>query len=152
MIWVNQGFVNILGCFICKDQLGLEFFYHGLYRDEFRKSREEFVEKYWEKSLSWDDSLGKHHLVPWDSNQSIDNVWSGILSILYDMCGGDKFLEKLFSLLPKYSKKRRGKNYDKLDQNGATHIFVSATIKSFFKTELLLFFRSLNWKIDKNLI
>lgn len=127
--WVNQGFVNIVGCLLCKD-LDLEFNYYGTYRDKFMEDMEKVVEEFISKKIDWNEGVGKHHLLPYNKNHSIDNYWSGLISILYRHCGGSDFLQEFFKNMVDYGIKRGGPNYDKYDQNTARKNFIDCVYKS----------------------
>lgn len=85
--WVNQGFVNVLGCLLSGEMPGVTFHYYGRDREGFMRSMEEHVFKYMDDArLGW-DAVFMHERLPWDAHTSLDNVYSGILVMLYRTYG-----------------------------------------------------------------
>jgi hypothetical protein len=150
--WINQGFVNIIGCLICLD-IGLGFYYHGQNRQQFRNSMEDMLNAYIDKGETWESCLGKHHLLPWNRYCSIDNIWSGILSVLYDMCGKTPFLIRLFKIIPLIGERRGGRNYDKFNhQSARDNLFIAVSSASLVASanEILSYFNKLKFDISND--
>lgn len=110
--WVNQGFVDVVGCLLA-DQLRapgggapVAFDYFGHDRRGFRAMMEAHVGRYRRGEaqgdalapalaaagspaappLAW-ESVFLHERTPWDAGSSLDNVYAGILSELYERHG-----------------------------------------------------------------
>lgn len=100
--WLNQGFVNLTACLLLSDApFGVAFNYYGQSSHQFRASMEAHVEQYIKGagSITFEDAF-LHERLPWAKHQSLDNLYSGILSILFRECGGVRFLKGFFAALP----------------------------------------------------
>jgi len=100
--WLNQGFVNITACLLLSDlPFGVGFNYYGQSSQQFRASMEGHVEEYVKAggAITFEDVF-LHERLPWAKHQSLDNVYSGVISILFRECGGVKFLKGFFASLP----------------------------------------------------
>ena len=123
--WFNQGFVNIVGCLLLADEpLGIKFNYFGHSEAAFRAGMESHLLVYIARRhgvqcggssgagggggggggggatcLSFADVF-LHERLPWAPHQSLDNLFSGILSVLFRAHGGAGFLRGLFRTLP----------------------------------------------------
>ncbi len=152
--WINQGFVNVFGCLVCKD-ISLEFLYAGDQdRSGFRRNMENnYLGTYIERGETWNSCLGTQGLCPWDQYASIDGIWSGIISQLYDMCGENPFIIRLFRLIPLMAERRGGVNYERSDhQSARDNLFIAvsnASIKASTQ-EILDYFRKLHISISKD--
>lgn len=85
--WVNQGFVNVLGCLLAP-QLPARFEYFGQDRASFMAGMEAQFERYQTGGYTWEDVFCRERL-PWDQDSSLDNVYSGLLVSLFRAAGGD---------------------------------------------------------------
>lgn len=103
--WLNQGFVNILGCLLCVEG-GLAFNYFGHTAQGFRAGMEAHLLVYLARRhglqgapCAWEDVF-LHERLPWAPSQSLDNLYSGVLSVLFQCHGGQRFFEGFFAALP----------------------------------------------------
>jgi hypothetical protein len=105
--WWNQGFVNIMGCLLCSDcPSGVGFSYFGHSSASFRAGMESHLLVYLARiaaappsRLTFEDVF-LHERLPWAQHQSLDNLYSGILSQLFTCHGGARFLAGLFRCIP----------------------------------------------------
>lgn len=104
--WLNQGFVNITGCLLLSEPGGAGFSYFGHTAASFRAGMEGHVLVYMCRlrgvggaPLAWEGVFLKERL-PWAPAQSLDNLYSGVLSLLFRGFGGARFLRGFFAALP----------------------------------------------------
>ena len=119
--WVNQGFVNVVGCLLseqlrCSDR-PVAFDYFGHTRSGFKRMMEENVERYLGGgaqpppaaggsagsgpgyAYAW-ETVFLHDRLPWNDRSSLDNAYSGVLTQLYDECGGPALLAGMWRAIP----------------------------------------------------
>lgn len=92
--WVNQGFVNVLGCCLLAD-VGIGFDYWGRSGDQFMGDMVAHLERYRASGLPW-GAVFRHVRLPWDAATSLDNVYSGLLVTLWRRHGRGRFLRRWF--------------------------------------------------------
>lgn len=94
--WVNQGFVNVLGCLFA-NELQVDFYYYGQSREQFMDNMEEHLFTYINgKQYTWENTWYERSLLPWNRGASVDNLFSGLLVHLYKHHGGTAFLKRWF--------------------------------------------------------
>ena len=93
--WVNQGFVNVLGCLICVDG-GVAFDYHGFSAEQFLGQMEAELLAYVRGMYAWTDAF-EHDRLPWKTAHSLDNLYSGLLVSLWRRHGRRRFLRRWFT-------------------------------------------------------
>jgi len=104
--WVNQGFVNIIGCILSTVAPTIGFRYYGRGPEEFRASMEAHLLVYLLRLHGVGGArLGArdvflHERLPWAPTQSLDNLFSGIISLLCRAHGANNFLVGFFRALP----------------------------------------------------
>jgi len=109
--WLNQGFVNICGC-LCLSEGGIAgFSYFGQSSHAFRAGMEAQLLVYVLRragvggaAVSWGDVWLRERL-PWAPDTSLDNLYSGLLSVLFRMHGGSRFLSGFFRAVPLLSER-----------------------------------------------
>lgn len=147
--WVNQGFVNCVGCLL-SEHIPIAFEYYGADREGFMKSMESHLDQYLGSPdvYNWQNTWNKERL-PWAAHQSLDNLFSGLLVRLYRQYGGVDFLIRWFRNMPSLLH-RAPKT--KSDQQGARdNIFILSSISA--RKNLKSFFRDdLRWQISDNAI
>jgi hypothetical protein len=84
--WVNQGFVNVLGCLVATE-LPVPFFYYGQGRAEFMASMEAELQAYVDGPYAWEDVFMRE-MLPWKPTASLDNAYSGVVVRLWREAGG----------------------------------------------------------------
>ena len=92
--WVNQGFVNILGCLCCVDS-GVAFTYHGYTAEQFCAQMEADLAAYRDGAWPWSEVFENDRL-PWNAGRSLDNLYSGLLVALWRAHGRRRFLRRWF--------------------------------------------------------
>jgi hypothetical protein len=98
--WVNQGFVNVTWCLLSAQLPDVAFDYYGQDRAAFMDGMQAQAERYCRDArLAWADVF-MHERLPWDRGSSLDNVYSGLLVLLYRRFGGDAFLRRWFRAIP----------------------------------------------------
>ena len=106
--WLNQGFVNIMGCLaLSEGTCGAGFSYFGHSSAAFRAGMEAQLLVYALRlhgvggapRLGWRDVFLCERL-PWAPGTSLDNLYSGLLSALFRAHGGRAFLRGFFRALP----------------------------------------------------
>ena len=98
--WVNQGFVNIFGCLVSVAITPpVEFTYFGTDRDGFIQSMENHLMTYVENPEYNVNNTFMKGFLPWRSQSSLDNLYSGLNSFLFRKCGGVTFLKGFFGAL-----------------------------------------------------
>ena len=104
--WLNQGFVNILGCLLCTEGESIPFTYFGRSAQGFRAGMEGHLLAYIARRhglqgapCAWEDVF-LHERLPWAPSQSLDNLYSGMLSVLFQCHGGKRFFRGFFAALP----------------------------------------------------
>ena len=112
--WWNQGLVNIVACLLLSDapsgSVGFSYFGHS--SAAFRAGMEAHLLVYLARRhgvacgagdaracLAFEDAF-LHERLPWAPHQSLDNLYSGILSVLFRAHGGAQFLAGLFACTP----------------------------------------------------
>jgi hypothetical protein len=174
---VNQGFVNVLGCLLAEDLPHLGFFYHGHDRAGFMDMMETDARRYADDpSLTWErcatpsrlppplvssrhDALARSHAtsatcstfyherLPWAPHKSLDNVFSGLLVMLFKRHGGTAFLRRWFRSIPLLVQ-RAPKN--KSDAQGARDNFYLAASYA-ARTDLAPWFTGyLRWTLSRD--
>lgn len=98
--WVNQGFVNIFGCLVSVAITPpVEFSYFGTDRDGFMEGMENHLMTYVENPEYNVNNTFMKGFLPWRSQSSLDNLYSGLNSFLFRKCGGVTFLKGFFGAL-----------------------------------------------------
>jgi len=105
--WLNQGFVNITGCLVLSEGgCGAGFSYFGHTSAAFRAGMEAQLLVYALRlhgvggaRVEWRDVFLRERL-PWAPDTSLDNLYSGLLSVLFRLHGGARFLRGFFRALP----------------------------------------------------
>uniref|UniRef100_A0A0G4IFJ7 F5/8 type C domain-containing protein n=1 Tax=Chromera velia CCMP2878 TaxID=1169474 RepID=A0A0G4IFJ7_9ALVE len=122
--WLNQALVNIFGCLI-SDHAGLGFRYNWtMYRAEFRKFMEDKLDVYMgDEKWTWENTCAKW-LLPWEERSSLDNLYSGMLSRLYEEHGGYEWMYRFLHCLPEVSKIGEGR--ERNDPESARELWVLA--------------------------
>jgi hypothetical protein len=113
--WLNQGFVNIMGCLLLADRPGgVGFSYFGHSAAAFRSGMEGHLLFYIARRAGLQCGAPRsgggeacgfaeaflHERLPWAPHQSLDNLFSGIISVLFRAHGGARFLRGVFRALP----------------------------------------------------
>ena len=92
--YINQGFVNIVGCLLCVDA-AVPFDYHGYSAAQFCEQMEADVAAFAGGAWTWSDAF-EHDRLPWNSGRSLDNLYSGVLVALWRRGGRRRFLRRWF--------------------------------------------------------
>jgi len=101
--WINQGFVNITGCLLEADMYPLVGFnYNGYSYQWFMNYMMGHLQRYIDGGQSWENTF-LYEYIQWSPNNSLDNVYSGLIAKLWGSYGKTAFLKNWFaclSLLP----------------------------------------------------
>lgn len=93
--WVNQGFVDILGCLLVDQLPGVSFDYYGQDRAAFRAGMEADLAQCIGGDYTW-EQVFLHDRLPWNPARSLDNVYAGLLSVLYSTYGDARWVRRWF--------------------------------------------------------
>ena len=108
--WINQGFVNIVGLLIILDMNPVVGFnYNGYSYQWFMNFMIGHLQQYINGEKSWENTF-LYELLYWSPRNSLDNVYSGLLTILWGSYGRKEFLKNWFACLPLL--KSTGNNLD----------------------------------------
>lgn len=94
--WVNQGFVNCLGCLLWLESPAAAarvFDYHGRTAATFLGDFEAVLTRYIESALPWEAVFHRERL-PWAHESSLDNLYSGVVVHLWHRHGRGRFLRR----------------------------------------------------------
>lgn len=122
------------------------FDYFGNDGPRFMASMEEKVQTYMSRpDLTWQDVF-YHERLPWDAATSLDNVYSGLLVMLWRRHGERAFLRRWFrGAIPTLTSRRPASKEDW--QTAADNFFLAACYSA--KADLSEFFRGeLRWPIS----
>jgi len=137
--WVNQAVINSQGILLA-DKLGFEVNYAGLNREQFLQSMKDQLYTYLGNPQYNVNNTFLKHLLPWNQYSSVDNLWSGILHVLYEDCGGYDFSKGFFHVLPDLRPlwPATSYEYEKALSNFyiASSVGCNADLKSFFGNDL----------------
>jgi len=99
--WINQSFVNITGLLLELDMKpSVGFNYNGYSYQWFMNYMMNYIHKYVDDGKSWSNTF-LYEFVEWSPLNSLDNVYSGLLAILWGSYGRSAFLKNWFECLPK---------------------------------------------------
>ena len=143
--WVNQGFVNVVGTLLVEEIYPqVDFTYHGHTRDAFLAQMEAHAKKYVDGGLPWADTF-MHERLLWDQNSSLDNVYSGVLIVLWRAHGRVTFLRRFFAAIPRLRATRAPKGKDDVD-TARENFFLAACAGA--QTNLITYFEGeLRWPL-----
>jgi len=145
--WVNQGFINILGCLISEVIDPPVEFAYGANQDRaaFMDMMEAHFRRYVEDTTYTVENTFMQQMLPWSENESLDNLYSGLLSFLYRHCGGFEFVRGFFHALPELSSRAPSSktNYTTAMDN----FFIAASLGA--EGNLYGFFKdTLRWQVS----
>jgi hypothetical protein len=167
--WVNQGFVNVLGCLLIPHvraadpeaeagsgsaaELGLSFDYFGHDRASFMRDMERHYERYRDNEGNacprWTDVF-MHERLPWSAGTSLDNVYSGLLCFLYRTYGQLEFLRRWFAITPELARNRAPAS--KADYRTAAENFYLAASFAAGRDLRQLFITQLRWPVREDVV
>jgi len=165
--WVNQGFVNLLGCLILPNHIN--FTYYGHTKEGFINMMVQHLDKYINgkketrqsssssssslstsvSSYTWEDVF-LHERLPWDNNVSLDNIYSGLLAILYQNYGANYFIYRWFTKAIPLLLQRCPKS--KQDYRTAAENFYLASCIGANQNLQDYFIQTLRWPLSKEFL
>jgi hypothetical protein len=99
--WPNQGFVNITGLLLILDMKpDVGFNYNGWSYQWFMNYMIGHLNKYITGNKSWQNTFF-YKFLEWSPTNSLDNVYSGLIAILWGSYGRTAFLKNWFACLSK---------------------------------------------------
>jgi len=148
--WLNQGLVNIVGCLLLQTEEpgGWGFSYYGKSAAAFRAGMEAHLLIYSLLRLSgkveWGDAF-LHERLPWAQDQSLDNLYSGMISMLYRDFGGVQFLKGFLSQAPGLLRERSPSTVHDFTA-AAENFYLACSIAA--RSDLYLLFTGLGFPIQ----
>jgi hypothetical protein len=100
--WINQGFINITGCLLVADMNQAGFNYNGYSYQWLMNYMMGHLQRYIDGGKPWSNTF-LYELLEWSPNNSLDNLYSGLIAKLWGSYGKTTFLKNWFaclSLLP----------------------------------------------------